>query len=244
MGTKFFAGTGGSSGVYLSTDNGTNWTQTSLNNRNVRSLSINGNYVYAGTDGGGVYFTTNNGLNWTQTSLNNRTIYSIEVIGNNFFAGTAGYGVYVSNDNGTNWTQRNEGLVGLTIYSFCNLNNYIFAGTVSNGVYRRPLGELTYTQNISNEIPKQFSLSQNYPNPFNPKTNIRFSIPPYEGGKGDVILKVYDILGNEVSTLVNEQLKPGTYEVEFNGDNFASGVYYYTLQTESFNLTKRMVLLK
>jgi hypothetical protein len=112
-------------------------------------------------------------------------------------------------------------------------------GCVINGVLYGDTS-LTGINPISTEIPDKFSLSQNYPNPFNPTTKIRFSISNIQY----VTLKVFDILGNEVSTLVNEQLKPGTYEVEFNGDNFASGVYYYTLQSESFNLTKRMVLIK
>jgi hypothetical protein len=97
--------------------------------------------------------------------------------------------------------------------------------------------------------PAKFMLYQNYPNPFNPITKIKFSIPPYEGGKGDVSLIVYDVLGREVATLVNELLKPGTYEVEWpapsgNGSNFASGVYYYKLIAGNYSETKRMVLIK
>jgi hypothetical protein len=101
-------------------------------------------------------------------------------------------------------------------------------------------------QPISSEIPKSFSLSQNYPNPFNPSTKIKFDIPQDSRlhGNDGVLLVVYDILGREVSTLVNEQLKPGTYEVEFDGTNYSSGMYFYKLTTESFNETRKMVLLK
>jgi len=104
--------------------------------------------------------------------------------------------------------------------------------------------------NISSNVPNSFSLSQNYPNPFNPTTKIRFAIPPSPRGEGlGVRVVVYDILGREVTTLVNEQLKPGIYEVEWpapTGDasNYTSGVYFYTLQTETFSETKRMVLVK
>jgi len=97
---------------------------------------------------------------------------------------------------------------------------------------------------ISGEVPTKISLSQNYPNPFNPTTKIKFSIPSYNGGKGDVLLKIYDILGREVTTLVNEQLKPGEYEVEWNGTNFASGVYFYQLRVGNYVQTRKMVLLK
>jgi hypothetical protein len=101
---------------------------------------------------------------------------------------------------------------------------------------------------ISNEISNSYSLSQNYPNPFNPTTKIRFQIPLNKGGGFSrglfTRLTIYDLLGREVAILVNEQLKPGTYEVEWDGTNYPSGVYFYKLTTESFNQTKRMVLIK
>ena len=98
---------------------------------------------------------------------------------------------------------------------------------------------------FSSEIPKEFKLYNNYPNPFNPSTKIRFDIPSLiRRGAGVVLLKVYDILGHEITTLVNEQLKPGTYEVDWDGTNYPSGVYYYSLITQSFSQTKRMVLIK
>ncbi len=88
---------------------------------------------------------------------------------------------------------------------------------------------------------------QNYPNPFNPATMIKFEVPtlPLIKGAGgmDVRLTIYDLLGREVATLVNEQLKPGTYEVEWNTSAYYSGVYFYKLQTESFTQTRKMLLL-
>jgi hypothetical protein len=95
------------------------------------------------------------------------------------------------------------------------------------------------TQNIS-ELPYKFNLSQNYPNPFNPETNIKFSVPK----QSKVILKIYDVLGQEVITLVNEYLAPGTYEKIFNASSFASGVYFYKLEAGEFNAVKKMVLIK
>lgn len=107
------------------------------------------------------------------------------------------------------------------------------------------------TKNISS-LPTSFMLFQNYPNPFNPLTTIQFNIPPmynnppaHPGGKGVFTkLVVYDILGKEVAVLVNEQLKPGTYEVEWDGTNYSSGLYFYKLVTNEYSETKKMILIK
>jgi hypothetical protein len=284
-GNNVYAGSNSGNGVYKSTDNGTTWSQTSLNNKIVRTIAVNGNNVYAGCysqnglyksiDNGmnwtqtlqqvsigslaingnnvfagsgsitGVYKSTDYGSTWTQTSLNYISVYSLAVNGTNIFAGTFNSGVYVSNDFGTNWTQRNEGLtiINTLVYDFCLLNNYIFAGIGTGGemgVYRRPLSELTGILQITNEVPHQFSLSQNYPNPFNPSTYIKFDV-----SKGSfVTLKIFDALGREVAILVNEDLKPGTYEADWNASNYSSGVYFYTMRTEGYTQTKRMVLIK
>jgi hypothetical protein len=94
--------------------------------------------------------------------------------------------------------------------------------------------------NENNEIIKDFKLYQNYPNPFNPNSKIKMQISKLSYVK----LIVYDVLGKEVTTLVNEKLNPGTYEVTFDGSNLPSGVYFYKLVTESFTDTKRMLLIK
>ncbi len=247
-----YAGTYGD-GVYKSTDNGTTWTQTSLNNRSISSLAVNGNNIFAGCDNYpdmyGVYRSTDNGITWTQTTLNNQVVYSLAVIGINVFAGTSNAtGFYVSTNNGANWLQRNEGLSNLPVKALCISNNYIFAGTVNNGVYRRPLSEIIGVIPISNEVPVAFSLEQNYPNPFNPVTKIRFQIPK----SGFVNVKVYDVLGMVVTTLVNEQMQPGTYEAEWDGSNYPSGVYLYKLTagdasallSKGFTEMKKMILIK
>ena len=243
LGNYVYAGVSVSSisGVYISTDNGTSWTQTSLNGRVANSIVVSGNNIFAGTDFYGVYLSTNNGSNWTQTSLNNQYVRSLAVTGNSVFAGVNGIGVFVSNDNGANWTSRIEGLGYKTTLALCIYGNYIFAGTQDSGVYRRPLSELiTEVKTISNQIPKDFSLLQNYPNPFNPSTSIRYEIPK----NGFVKLVVYDILGKEIETLVNEKQSAGTYEVKFEGKSLTSGVYFYRLTTDGFSDTKRMILLK
>jgi hypothetical protein len=98
-----------------------------------------------------------------------------------------------------------------------------------------------------NNLPVQYSLEQNYPNPFNPSTKIRYSIPSVtlSGVEGSLVtLKVYDVLGNEVVTLVNEEKPVGNYEVEFNASGFASGIYFYRIQAGSFVQSKKMILIK
>jgi hypothetical protein len=99
---------------------------------------------------------------------------------------------------------------------------------------------LTNTGNNNTTIPTSYSLSQNYPNPFNPTTNVQFSIIKVQF----VTLKVFDLLGQEVATLVNEQLEPGTYNVDWNASQFTSGIYFYRLQTKGFTDTKKLILLK
>ncbi len=93
---------------------------------------------------------------------------------------------------------------------------------------------------IEGNIPDNFYLRQNYPNPFNPVTNLEFGISI----KGFVSLKVFDILGKEVATLINTSLTPGIYKYEFDASALTSGTYFYMLEGESFILTKQMILLK
>jgi plastocyanin len=93
---------------------------------------------------------------------------------------------------------------------------------------------------INKTVPSEFSLSQNYPNPFNPSTLISYSIPV----NANVSLKIYDAVGNEVTTLVNERQESGTYQVVFNASRLASGIYYYTITAGSFTASKKMILMK
>ncbi len=240
-GSYLFAG---GNGIFLSTNNGANWQLST--NIGAWSLASNGSFIYAG--GGGVIVSTNYGANWTQTSLNNESIYSLAVYGNNIFAGGS---IFVSTNNGLNWTQRIEGMSGnYVVRSLCITNNYLFAGTDGYGVWRRPLSELVGIEPISNIVPEEFKLFQNYPNPFNPVTKIKFDIPSnlkagVKRETSNVKLIIYDIIGKEIEMLVNEQLKPGNYEVDWNASGYSCGVYFYKLiagnqQSE----TKKMIINK
>jgi hypothetical protein len=99
---------------------------------------------------------------------------------------------------------------------------------------------VTGVKTISSEIPSNYSLSQNYPNPFNPVTKINFDLPK----NGLVTLRIYDVLGREVKTLVNEVKNAGKYIVDFNGSSFSSGTYFYRLESNGYVVTKKMMLIK
>lgn len=96
------------------------------------------------------------------------------------------------------------------------------------------------TERISENIPQTFSLHQNYPNPFNPTTSIEFDVQK----AGHVNLEVFDLRGQIISTLINEELIPGNYQTKFDGDQFAAGIYFYRLTHENFSSTKKMILMK
>ena len=154
--------------------------------------------------------------------------------------------IHYSTDKGIYWTAiDNSGLTGLIKDIVINQNNRIYLAT-TNGVYFGEADSIVLSaENI--ESVKSFYLSQNYPNPFNPSTVISYQLPV----SGMATLRVYDILGNEIATLVNEEKQPGTYEVEFNIDshsgevrNLSSGIYFYQLRAGNFIDTKKMVIIK
>ncbi len=139
-------------------------------------------------------------------------------------------------------------------YTFNDEN--ILAGKYSYRLKQIDLdGTTSYSDiiEVSIGIPNTYSLEQNYPNPFNPSTKIKFTVPVTlspsinsgQASEGSLVtLKIYDIIGNEVETLVNEEKLAGTYEVEFNASNLSAGIYFYTIAVDNFLQTKKMILLK
>jgi hypothetical protein len=120
-------------------------------------------------------------------------------------------------------------------------------GTIpADGIYLDNIRLVNYTltptgiNSLQNELPAEFVLSQNYPNPFNPSTSISFQLPE----AGNVSLKIYDVLGKEVMTLVDEYRVPGSYEVRLDASNLSGGMYFYKLVSGSFSETKKMILVK
>ncbi len=119
---------------------------------------------------------------------------------------------------------------------------HLYCGTNGYGVWRRPVSSLLteFNESKTTELLSDFYLAQNYPNPFNPTTTIQYSIPQ----RSNVTLKVYDVLGSEIATLVNEEKERGVYTVNFNASNMASGMYIYRITAGSFVETKKMILLR
>ncbi|MCP5063591.1 MAG: T9SS type A sorting domain-containing protein [Ignavibacteriae bacterium] len=163
-----------------------------------------------------------------------------------------GHGLYYSNDTGSTWRKTdyplNIELAGRDIVFVDDKHGWIL-GDSGNLLYTNNNGGMI--TNIENDkpnvLPIGFNLEQNYPNPFNPTTKIKYSIPNIERltkSFSNVILKVFNILGKEIVTLVNEVKPSGNYSVEFNAENLPSGIYYYQLKTDNLVQTKKMILLK
>ncbi|HMQ99310.1 MAG TPA: T9SS type A sorting domain-containing protein [Ignavibacteria bacterium] len=177
-------------------------------------------------DGKIVYTAFHDSGNFTSVKIRKIDTNGIEIISKN---------VGFANHNHTPWGIKqtfDSGYIVVGRTDFSNENAFILK-TDKNG--ESPIG----IKKISTEIPENFRLYQNYPNPFNPVTNIKYEIPK----DVNVSIKIYDILGREVFC-INEYKLAGSYEVQFDGSNFASGMYFYKLESDGFTDTKKMVLLK
>lgn len=239
-GTSLFAGTYGG-GVFLSTDKGASWTaaNSGLTRNYIFALAVTATEIFAGTSGG-VFVTGDNGANWKPVDFGptNAYVSSLAVCGTNIFVGTGG--VHVSTDNGTAWTAVDSGMSRSQVLSFAVGGANLFAGTLS-GVWRRPLSEMvTSVPGSGGTSPATVSLFQNYPNPFNPGTTIKYELPQ----TSMVTLSVFDILGRELSVLVNEKRDAGVHQVDFDGSGLSSGLYLYRLTACSVVQTKKFLLIR
>jgi hypothetical protein len=241
--------------LYKSTDRGYTFVTTSSG---MPGRAISGVYVhpdssnvvivtFSGFGAGKIYKTTNGGTNWTNISgnlpdspTNDGLIYH-PGYSTSYYLVAMDIGVFMTSDWGTTWIELANGLPNtVAMHLDYNLSaNKIRIGTHGRGTYEIS-GYLNYIVNYNNEIPKNYELSQNYPNPFNPSTRIKFAIKQNEF----VNLVVYDILGKKVSTLLDKKLDAGTYEVNFDGSNLSSGIYFFKLTTNNFSEVRKMMLTK
>ena len=234
------------SGVFKSNNGGTNWSQLDVGYDFVWTLGIaSTDIIYAGTYGDGLYRSGDHGISWgkVETGLTAYYIYAITIdADDHVYVSSWANGVFVSSDDiGASWSSIGLGGVGVSSVMINPASKDLYAGTSDGAVYKKISANITDVDDNAQVVPTEFELSQNYPNPFNPSTNIRFSIP--ESGK--YMLKIYNILGQEVTTLLNEVMSPGTYTFEFNARSIASGIYFYRLTGDNnVNITKKMVLMK
>jgi len=236
----------GANGIFVSTNDGFNWDSVDIGIEQcgpVYAFATINDAIFVSTYFGGMFRSYDNGISWN--SINSgfpekTVVLSLAVSGKNIFAGTYD-GVYLSTDSGSNWKDIKEGLKDLSIFSLAVNDTYIFAGSDRDGVWRRPISEvITNIKNNQNNLPTDFLLKQNYPNPFNPVTTINYSTPKKEM----IIIRVYDVLGNEIASLVNEEKPAGNYKVNFNASNLSSGVYFYRMHAGNFIENKKCIVLK
>ncbi|HEY3250301.1 MAG TPA: T9SS type A sorting domain-containing protein [Ignavibacteria bacterium] len=253
---NFFYGFGlnnGSARVRLTADNSSTWSTQQVNvvgsYTSAIAFSSTKMIGLAATSTSMPYIarTSDGGLTWTSIDI------GPGVTGNCFlnwiaegpvvYIMGANGGVKRSTDNGLTWVTTPTPVSNLKHFDFVQYNNIVIGYAVSSdgSVIRLDdtLGVLTGI-NSNNHIPHEFSLEQNYPNPFNPASQIEYNIAK----ETFVRLSVYDALGREVNVLVNENKKPGTYNVTFDGTNLNTGVYFYKLEAGGFTQTRKMILLK
>ncbi len=251
--TVFLTGSHFPAKFYESTNGGYSWFITDLvagdtNYSEMPGLAIstlNKNLIYhtisLSSNQDGVRKTNNQGYQW-QTIRSDNTAWGIDIAKddpNCMSWGNEGSDMYITFDGGSSFieTQIPNSSESVLYYDratiFAVQGNGVYK---SNFTYNNPIG----IEKISSTVPVNFSLSQNYPNPFNPETNIQFEIPK----SSSVKLTIYNLIGKEIVTLINEELNPGIYKTNWNAENYPSGVYFYKLETENFSLSKKMILLK
>jgi len=230
---------------YKSIDGGVTWDSlTSIPGPVITFLSEPG-HLWAGTIFG-VWLSTDNGASWEDRN-NGLALdpYSSCIIRVNGWLITSlkfgGSGMYLSADEGMNWEDFSAGLPFLsTIEKLIIYGNKIIAAT-SDGLWQRDTTEILTALQTQTSPPVNFKLYPNYPNPFNPTTNIQYTI----GSREFISLKVYDLLGKEIATLVHEEKPAGDYKIELDASYLSSGIYFYQLRAgDNFTQTKKMILMR
>ena len=251
--SNIYAATRGQ-GISYSSDNGSQWTSISNGfdeSACVTTIVVNGSTLFAGTStdisqgilsGKGIFRSTDNGEIWAlaNNGLTANNINDIAIHDQKVFVGTDSNGIFLSTDNGASWHSLNDGLPNMNIASLAVNDTFVYAG-ITGGLWRMPISEaITSVSHTHQDLPLHFSLGQNYPNPFNPTTTISFALP----SRSLVTLKVFDLLGREVATIVSGEMSAGNYSKQWNASKFASGVYFYRLEAGSYTETKKLLLLK
>jgi type IX secretion system substrate protein len=234
-------------GVYVSRDEGTTWERTSFPVQQVSALAVQGKFIAAASVGdssvrqANFYLSTDNGNGWKKvTGGIVGDGQSLLWIGNDLIAATTG-GIFRLRFGDTLWSPLNEGFTDSSAKALTVHGDHLFAIANGNTIWRRPLSEIIVDVPQSAKLlPEKFLLDQNYPNPFNPVTTISYQLPT----QSHVTLKVYNLLGQEVATLVEKMEEPGYKSVAFDGGQLTSGIFFYRLQAGKYVDTKKLLLLK
>ena len=242
IGTNIWWGTN-STKVYRSTDMGATWS-SGVSTGTVNTYALHYNNPTTGIAGGtATVVSANGGTSYTAATSpgTSGNINGFEGVGTDWWGIRSGATVYRSTNAAATWTDAytQTGAVYQDI-DFVIVNGCPVGWAVGNLGVVSKMSNVTGISNIGGEVPVDYTLGQNYPNPFNPETNINFTIPK----SGNVTLKIYDVSGKEVSTLVNEVKNAGNYIVGFNAASLPSGAYFYRLETNGFSATKKMMLIK
>ena len=231
--------------VYRSTDLGLTWISESTTGSLVYGLHFNSSSTgLTGLNGGTLNLSTNGGDSWNSVSAaSSQDITCISGVNNEFWA-TTGSSIAYTNTNGQTWISSSPGFSGIVPLwavsispTSSNLNGWAVGESGMILHYQR---NATSIKSDTQALLAEYTLEQNYPNPFNPSTSIQYAI----ASRQFIQLKVYDFLGREVATLVNEEKSAGRYEVNFDARSLSSGIYFYNLQAGSFSETKKLILLK
>lgn len=242
MGTNIWFGTNNTR-VYRSSDLGLTWSFAATTGT-VNTYGVHFNNSLNGVAGGnaGVY-TTDGGVTWLTSPVpGTGNITGGIAGGNDNFWVCRGTSLYRSSDNGATWITTAVHTAAGTLWDMDMKVNDCPTGWAvgASGVIAKVTGTIVGITNVGSEVPSSYLLKQNFPNPFNPTTNIHFAIPQ----SGLVTLKVFDIAGREISTLVNEVRAAGSYIVDFNASELSSGAYFYRIESGNFVDTKKMMLIK
>ncbi len=243
--TMIYAGT--DHGIYKVSPTSSVWTEKNnlLTDLDINRLATANGTLVATSRNNLVFTSSDNGENWV-FSKEIPSIQALVTIGGNIIVGSYGDGVWVSNDYGANWHQENTGFLGAAYYvlSLGVNNDYIFAGTNNANVWRRHLSDIISitTENKENSLKSlnQPALVQNYPNPFSGNTTIAFELP----SSAHVTLKIYNLQGQEILKLLDENYVAGKHTVQWNADNYECGVYYCKMKVGNYIETKKLVLIK
>ncbi|MFC2133031.1 T9SS type A sorting domain-containing protein [Bacteroidota bacterium] len=193
-----------------------------------------------------VFKSEDMGENWVNISSNLPdapvNAFAVDLYNSNVLYLGNDVGAYISRNGGISWDVLGSGIpiVPVADMKIHPVENYLVIGTYGRSMYKIDLAEVTGVENQSESLPVEFALYQNYPNPFNPATTIKFQLSK----ASNITLTIYDVLGREISKLLDKEFRAGIHQVEFNGEDISSGVYFYTLETKDNLQTKKMILLK